>query len=109
VGPSALILTEGKGLTVTETEACADTHPFVSVTDREIVPEEVAVITEDVAPEGNQTFPELLLLLRMTLSPWQKVNEPETLITGIGGSATPFTVKGLEVPEHPLASVAVTE
>ena len=55
------------------------------------------------------TFPVAELEVKTTFPPAQKVVVPPAEIVGVAGNALTFTAIELEVAEHPLPLVTVTE
>ena len=105
VGPPAVIVTAGAGLTVTLTAEDVPPHPLLSVTVYD--PDAVTVMLCVVAPLLH-TLLLLMLEVSSTLSPWQNVVGPPAAIEGMLFGFT-LTVTAFEVPVHPLTSVTDAE
>ena len=61
-----------------------------------------------IAPPGFQALPVVLLEVRVTLPPVQKLTEPPAVIAGVEGNGLTVTTVAAEVAEHPFPFVKVT-
>lgn len=107
VGPDAVAVTVGVGLTVTVTGEEPAVHPNELVAVTEYVPELFTRIDVVVAPV-DQRYDVPPDAVRFTLPPEQKVSGPEAVMFGVGSGLT-VTVTGDVVAEQPNEFVAVTE
>jgi hypothetical protein len=101
VGPPALMVGVGKGLTVTVVPVLVALQPLL-VTVTLNVPLLLTVMLWVVAPPGLHTLPEVLLLVSTTLPPAQKVVGPPALIVGVAGFGFTVTVVPVLVALQPL-------
>lgn len=97
----------GIGLTVTLTVfELADLHSS-SVVVTVKFPEEVTLIDWVTCPVLH-SLPVASLEISITLSPWQKVVLPTTVIVGVAGIGFTVTTVGAEVAEQPVELILVT-
>ena len=106
VGPPAVIVGVGFGLTVTTVAAEVPLQPFASVTVTLYEPDALTAIDCVVAPV-LQWYELALDAVSVTLPPAQNVVGPPAVIVGVGFGLTVTTVAA-EVPLQPFASVTVT-
>ena len=98
----------GSGFIVTVVNAEVFVHPLEFETETEKFPADEAVMLCVVAPVFHK-YELAETEVSKTLPPWQNVVLLPGVIIGVAGNAFTFTVAGLEIFEHPLELVAVTE